>query len=243
MASRLEIVRFLDDLTRKDEFKDYTNNGLQVEGCEEVNKIGFAVDACLQTFEELQDCQMIVCHHGMWWPAMERCAGTEHARLKFLLDRDINVYGSHLPLDAHPQYGNNVQVLKALGFEPADKFGDIGWYANTDMTRDALVERINALFPDKVRYLAFGQEKITRVAVCSGGGGSEHMIKSMEHGADFYITGEAHHDIYHKARERKMNVCLAGHYNTEIFGVQALMPVLEETFGVETRFAEIPTGF
>lgn len=245
MARTFEIVRYLDDLLRIKEFKDHTANGLQVEGSPEVSRVGFAVDACLWAFEALEDCQMIVVHHGLWWPSVDRLAGADHRRVRALLKGDVNLYVSHLPLDRHPQVGNNAQLLQRLELTADEEFGDVGWLGEypAGVPRDEFVGRVRALLGDGVRVLPFGRERVARIAVCSGGGGLSFMNKAVAMGADLYLTGEASHPIYHAAREAGMNVVLGGHYATETWGVRALMPLLEEGFGVETRFADHPTGF
>lgn len=245
-APAFEIVRYLDDLLRKSEFKDYTANGLQVEGTEEVSRVGFAVDACLATFEALADCEMIVVHHGLWWPSMDRLAGADRRRIAALLSRDVNLYVSHLPLDRHPQVGNNAQILRGLGLECDEAFGDVGWLGEyaAPVPFEDFVARVEAFLGSSVlRALPFGAPAVSRIAVCSGGGGLSYLDKAVGLGADVYLTGEASHPTYHAAREHGMNVILGGHYATETWGVKALMPYLQETFGVETRFADHPTGF
>lgn len=244
-AAAFEIVRYLDDLLRLREFQDHTHNGLQVEGASEVSRIGFAVDACAATFEALQDCGMIVVHHGLWWPSVDRVVGGDRKRLALLMGADINLYAAHLPLDRHPQVGNNACLLRGLGLEPAEDFGEVGWLGEfaEPLPRADFVARVEELLGGPVRTLDFGAGQVARVAVCSGGGSVSYLRKAVELGADVYLTGEASHPIYHAAREAGMNVVLGGHYATETWGVQALRPLLEEAFGVETRFADHPTGF
>ena len=244
-AATFEVVRYLDDLLRKAEFQDFTANGLQVEGAGEISRVGMAVDACMATFEALQDCQMIVVHHGLWWPSVDRMVGPDRRRLAFLLERDINLYVSHLPLDRHPQLGNNACLLKGLGLEPSQEFAEVGWMGEAPEPLDLveLVTRLEGFLEGPVRTLAFGSRRVSRIAVCSGSGSVSHLNKARESGADVYLTGEASHPIYHAACEARMNVLLGGHYATETWGVRALMPRLEEAFGLETRFADHPTGF
>lgn len=245
-AAAFEIVRYLDDLLRRSEFKDFTYNGLQVEGAPEVTRVGLAVDACAETFEALADCQMIVVHHGLWWPSVERVAGPDRRRLAALLARQVNLYVSHLPLDRHPQVGNNARILRGLGLACDEPFGDVGWlgeYPEPIPYADFVARAESFLGGPLLRSLPFGRAEVSRIAVCSGGGSLSYLDKALALGADVYFTGEAPHPIYHAAREAGMNVALGGHYATETWGVKALGPLLEETFGVETRFADHPTGF
>lgn len=244
-VATFEVVRYLDDLLRKNEFKDFTHNGLQVEGSPEISKVGVAVDACMATFEELADCGMILVHHGLWWPSVDRITAADRRRLAFLLGREINLYVSHLPLDRHPQVGNNACLLRGLGLEPLREFGEVGWIGepSSPIPREVLIDKARSLLGGSVRSLDFGPSGISSVAVCSGSGGVADMLRARDLGADAYLTGEASHPIYHAAREAGMNVILGGHYATETLGVQALCPLLEEAFGVVTRFAAHPTGF
>lgn len=244
MAKTGEIVRYLNDLLRLAEFKDYTHNGLQVEGCPEVEHIGFAVDACAETFEQLQDCQMIVVHHGLWWPAVECVTNEEYRRLKALLRRDINLYVAHLPLDRHPQVGNNAQILQKLGLEISGAFGEAGWYAElpTPVSADSLAAKFSQVVGRPAKTWLFGPSEVQRVAVCTGNGGQKMVRLAREMAMDMYLTGESGHTLYHLAKELEVNVAFGGHYGTEVFGVQALRPYLEEAFGVTTRFVDIPTG-
>ncbi|MGI5842744.1 MAG: Nif3-like dinuclear metal center hexameric protein [Candidatus Xenobium sp.] len=244
-VATFEVVRYLDDLLRKDEFKDFTHNGLQVEGAPEISKVGVAVDACMATFEDLADCGMILVHHGLWWPSVDRITAADRRRLAFLLGREINLYVSHLPMDRHPQLGNNAVLLRGLGLEPAREFGEVGWVGefDTPVPREDLLLKVQTLLEGPVRTLDFGSPEISSLAVCSGSGGVDYMLKACDLGADAYLTGEASHAIYHAAREAGMNVLLGGHYATETWGVKALCPLLQEAFGLETRFAAQPTGF
>ncbi|MDO5295773.1 MAG: Nif3-like dinuclear metal center hexameric protein [bacterium] len=244
MAIRGEIVRYLNDLLRCSEFKDYTSNGLQIEGAEEVQKIGFAVDPCLQVFEELADCQMIVTHHGLWWPSTDRLVGWQKHRINALMSRNISLYAAHLPLDRHPQVGNNAQILQKMGYEISGDFGEVGWYAELSdaVTAQSLIDKFSRVIGAEVKSWLFGETMIQRFGVSSGGGGLKELEKAREKCLDLYFTGESSHSMYHAAREMGANVAFGGHYRTEVFGVQALMPLLEENFGVKTRFLDCPTG-
>lgn len=244
-ASRDELVAFLDRLLAVEEVPDpYCPNGLQVEGTPDVHTVGFAVDACLQTFEALSDCQLILTHHGLFWPSLRSVTGPARRSLGFLLERDINLYAVHLPLDVHPTYGNNVQLLQRLGWKPTLRFDQVGWVGEgRQLTPQALQRELEALLAGSVRLLPFGRPEVQRLAVSSGGASLGLLHAAHQAGADLLLTGEASHPMYHAARELGMNVILAGHYQTETWGVQALSSVLEERFGVATRFVDFPTGF
>jgi dinuclear metal center YbgI/SA1388 family protein len=245
MVKRDKIVGFLDHVLKLDEVDDpYCPNGLQVEGTDVVQKIGFAVDACMQTFEALSDCQMIITHHGLFWPSIKRVKGPMRKSLGFLLEHNINLYPVHLPLDVHAEYGNNVQLIRALGWQSEERFDAVGWTAvGQTTTRDEVVAKLESTLGSKVRLLPFGEDAVNRLAVSSGGGSIGLLHSSKRAGADLLITGEATHPIYHAAKELGINLVLAGHYATETWGVKSLMPLLEREFGVETRFVDFPTEF
>ncbi|MBQ7502821.1 Nif3-like dinuclear metal center hexameric protein [bacterium] len=243
-AARFEVVKYLNDLLRIKEFEDFTLNGLEVEGTEEIAKVGFAVDACIDSFEALKDCQMICVHHGFIWKSLASVTDINRRRIKFLLDRDINLYVCHLPLDRHPQVGNNAQILKKLGWEATGEFDKYGWLCDLEepVSKEEAFRRLNELFPNPRQLFPYGSDTIRRIGVCSGGGGGSYFTKAMENGLDLYITGETDYRMYHESKERGMNVACVGHYNSETFGVLALKEYIEKQFGLETAFADVPTG-
>ena len=245
MASRDDIVDFLDQVLEVGEVKDpYCPNGLQVEGCEEVERVGFAVDACQQSFEALGDCQMIITHHGLFWPSIKSVKGPIRKSLGFLIENNINPYPVHLPLDVHAEYGNNVQLIRALGWHPEERFDQVGWTAEgKTTTREELAVELEHILGSKVRLLPFGEAEVSRLAVSSGGGSIGLLHSALNAGADLLITGEASHPIYHAAKELGINLVLAGHYATETWGVRSLMPLLEREFQVTTKFVDFPTHF
>lgn len=245
MALRDDIVHFLDQVLEVETVKDpYCPNGLQVEGAEEVHKIGFAVDACQQTFEALSDCQMIITHHGLFWPSIKSIKGPMRTSLGLLFKNNINLYPVHLPLDVHAEYGNNVRLIRALGWHEEERFDLVGWTATGDSsTPEAIAKKLEDLTGSRARLLAFGSEKVERIAVSSGGGSIGLLHSALQAEADLVITGEASHPIYHAAKELGLNLVLAGHYATETWGVKALMPLLAREFSVETKFVDFPTEF
>lgn len=245
MAKRDDIVRFLDQVLEVKEVKDpYCPNGFQVEGTDEIHKIGFAVDACVESFEALSDCQMIITHHGLFWPSVKRITGGLRRSLGILFQHNINLYPVHLPLDVHAEYGNNVQLIRALSWQIEERFDQVGWTATcTEQSPSDVRQALNKLLDSEVRLLEFGTNTISKVAVSSGGGSIGLMHSAVAAGADLLITGEASHPIYHAAKEMGLNLILAGHYATETWGVKSLMPLLQREFSVETTYVDIPTGF
>ncbi|HDG64274.1 MAG TPA: Nif3-like dinuclear metal center hexameric protein [Thermococcus sp.] len=251
MVNRDEIVNFLDEYLNVLAFPDKSRNGLQVEGKEEVEKIAFAVDACMDTFIKARafGADMLIVHHGLIWGGIEYVRGLVQKRLKFLLENELNLYAAHLPLDLHPEVGNNSQLLKLLELEPREPFGsynglNIGYISEFDepkplpLVAQILVEKLKT---DYVKAYEFGVEEIRRVGVVSGRGGFA-IPEAIEKGVNLFITGEFLHDDYHTAKEGRLSVIAAGHYASETLGVKALMPILREKFGVKTVFIDNPTG-
>ena len=243
MARLSDIVQFLDtQLNHSGVPEPYGSNGLQVEASEEVDKVGFAVDACEQSFEALADCQLVLVHHGLFWPKIGRIQGAMARQIRKLFAQGTSLYASHLPLDVHPEWGNNAQILRKLGLTRGDIFAPVGYLAECRQSLDNFVRHVEDTIGPS-RLLAFGPAQLERVAVSSGQASVGMVDQAVAAGAQVLLTGEAGHPIFHAARQAHLNILLAGHYQTEVWGVRALMPVLEEQFGVRTRFVDIPTGF
>ena len=251
MAELYEIVRFLDDYLNVKEWEDKSRNGLQVEGKSEVNKVAFAVDACMESCVRAKSlgADLLIVHHGLIWGGIEYVRGLVQKRLKFLLENELSLYAAHLPLDAHPEVGNNVQLLKLLDLEPKEPFGYyhgvpigyIGYFEEPKplpLVAQILVEKLKT---DYVRAYEFGKQEIESVGVVSGGA-SFATTEAVEKGLDLFITGEFEHEAYHVAKEGNLNIISAGHYASETLGVKALMPLIREKFEVKTVFIDIPTG-
>jgi dinuclear metal center YbgI/SA1388 family protein len=242
-----EVCIFLDEYLNIVEYQDVSNNGLQVEGKREVSKIAFAVDACMESFRAAKKsgADMLVVHHGMIWGGIDYVRGMIKRRIEYLLKNGISLYAAHLPLDAHPEVGNNAIILRKIGLDPEKKFGDykgvkIGYSAK--LNRPAEIGEVVDRFSNFERkLLSFGNEKIRSVAAVSGRGGFA-VKEAIECRIDLLITGEAEHEIYHIAREGNINVLFLGHYASECFGVNALKEVVEDKTGLEAEFIDIPTG-
>ncbi|ADB58093.1 Nif3-like dinuclear metal center hexameric protein [Archaeoglobus profundus] len=245
-----EIVEFLDDFLKVKEWQDKSNNGLQIEGKEDVNKVAFAVDACMDVFRKAKEigADIIVVHHGLIWGGIDYVKGVVKRRLEFLLKNDISLYAAHLPLDAHPSVGNNAQILKALDLEPTESFGvyqgkEIGYIGVYDESKplDYVLEMVREKINPSLTVLNFGDKDVRRVGVVSGRG-SFALSEAVERNVDLFITGEQDHSTYHLAKESGINVVFAGHYATETFGVKALMRVVGGEFEVDVEFIDVPTG-
>ena len=252
MAKLKDIVDYLDGELDIRSFEDSSNNGLQVETKKPIKKIGFAVDGCLEVFEKAKEkaCDLIIVHHGISWnDSLKRITNMNYDRLSYLIKNDIGLYGCHLPLDAHSKYGNNITIGKLLGLKKLKKFGDyhsipIGY--GGELEKRLTIDKFAKLVEDKldtiIRIIGHGKDEIKRVAIVSGGGSSS-LNEAIRNDYDVLIVGEAPHHTYHETKEGSINLVLAGHYNTEVFGVKALMPVLEKKFKVKTEFIDVPTGF
>jgi dinuclear metal center YbgI/SA1388 family protein len=231
---------------------DPSVNGLQV-GPEDgtVDRAAFAVDGVLATFEAAAGAgaDVVVVHHGISWGGIDRVTGKEYDRVRALVENDLALYAAHLPLDAHPEYGNAARLCEHLALDVVEPFGREGpahvgqrARATDPYTVEELRDRLSALDTGgrPVQVLDFGPERVEDVAVVTGSG-TDFMDEARENGVDALVTGEGKQPAYHEAGEAGINVFLAGHYATETFGVRALQELVEE-WGIETTFVDHPTG-
>lgn len=250
MVNRDEVVGFLDEYLQISAFPDKSSNGLQVEGKEEVRRIAFAVDTTLKTIERAVKgrADMLVVHHGMIWGGIDYVTGVHYKRLKALIGGGLNLYAAHLPLDAHPEVGNNVELLRILGLEPKGPFGeykslDIGFWGEFEEPQP--IEKVAQITAEgldaTVRTYDFGKGEIKTVGAISGAGAFA-LEEAHRRGIDLLVTGEFGHADYLTAVDLPQSVLVAGHYKTETLGVKALMPLLREKFGVDVFFIDEPTG-
>ena len=246
MTTAKKITEFLNEELDINVIEDSSCNGLQVENEGEITKIGFAVDACLESFEKATQsgCQMLIVHHGMIWDGLKSIRRDTYKRIKHLINNNLALYAMHLPLDMHNKYGNNVELAKILNLENIKAFGyhnkkAIGFMGETSTTLEDIKNKLKEKGM-KTDSLDFGPNEIKKVAVVSGGG-SKESYQAIAVGVDLYITGEPVHYLYHLAKENKINIIFGGHYETEVWGVKALMPLLKEKFNVEVEFIDVPT--
>jgi dinuclear metal center YbgI/SA1388 family protein len=247
---REELVNYLNDYLCVDEIKDYGPQGLQVAAdCAEITRVALAVDTAPAVIEAAADwkAEMLLVHHGILWREVEPIAGPLGQRVRLLLHHGINLYAAHLPLDAHPQVGNNAVLAQMLGIEIAAwwceptnvPIGVVG-SAPAGMTLEELVRRLEAELNTQARVLAHGPQQIDTVAIISGFGADEAgAAKAL--GADTFVTGETSHSHYWAAADLGMNIIYAGHYATETVGVQALGRHLAQAFELEIKFLDFPT--
>ena len=248
--NRYELVSFLDEYLNISAFPDKSSNGLQVEGKEEVGRIAFAVDTTLKTIERAAKgkADMLIVHHGMIWGGLGYITGMHYRRLKALIENELNLYAAHLPLDAHPEVGNNIQLLRLLGLEPKEPFGEykglsIGFIGEFEKSEP--IEKIAQLMAERldatVRTYEFGKRNIKTVGAISGAG-TFALEEAYRKGVNLLITGEFTHTDYLTALDLGMSVAVAGHYKTETLGIKALMEILKEKFGLDVFFIDEPTG-
>ena len=246
---RDELVAYLNKRLNLNGFAgDVSNNGLQVAGAEEVTRIIVGVDGCMALFRQAaaEGANFIIVHHGISWGSEpRRFTGITAERLKFLFQHNISLYACHLPLDAHPELGNNARLCDKAGITdrvPCCNYhglniGVAGNFAEPLTLKD-LAEKMggaHALVGDPDRLLR-------SAAVVSGGGGNDALDDAVARKADVLITGELGHEMYHSALENDIPVLALGHYASETHGVRAVLQDLQENFALPGSFADIPTG-
>jgi len=215
------LTSWLDDFLKVAEVSDLSLNGLQVEGRREVNKVGAAVDASLKTFEDAasQGVDFLIVHHGLFWGKPEPVVGPLAKRLSLLLSQGINLYAAHLPLDLHPEVGNNAVIAKHLGLVETEPFADIGVKGKfpTATRLHDVADLLGQLTGMQTLVHQGGSDLVKTVAVVSGAG-SSYIPQAAKEGLDLLITGEPKHQHFHLPFEWGINVIYAGHYDTEVSG-------------------------
>jgi len=246
MPTLEELVAYCDKRVRRREIADFPNalNGLQVANSGRVAKIGAAVDAGAVPFKlaAAAGVQFLIVHHGIFWDGVQPLTGARRTRLKILFDADCALYSSHLPLDAHPQIGNNALIARALGLRVSDW---ITRYQNTPITalvakpptRAKLRARLEKLFPRGIVALEFGPEQPRKLAILSGSSSSV-LAQFPDEGVDTLVTGELKQSAFNFAQEAGMNLYICGHYATEVFGVRALAEECAARFGLPWEFLD-----
>jgi dinuclear metal center YbgI/SA1388 family protein len=249
VAARDELLGFLDDLLEPGAFADYGPNGLQVPGAVEVDTVVTGVSAHRELFERAAaaGAQLVLCHHGIIWDAHPRAiTPAMKARLRLLFDADISLAAYHLPLDAHPEVGNNALICAALGLERAEPFAShrdrpIGFVGRSveGVPIAELRARCAAAFDRDPFVWDAGPELVHSVGIVSGGGASS-LAEAVALGLDAFLTGEPSEYAMADAREAGIHFIGGGHYATETFGVRRLGELLVERFGVDHRFEAVP---
>jgi dinuclear metal center YbgI/SA1388 family protein len=249
MAQRNEIIAYLDDLLEIEQFPDYGPNGLQVPGAPEVSRVVTGVSAQRELFEQAAaaGAELVLCHHGLFWDFHSRAIGPAmKERLRILFDADISLAGYHLPLDAHPEVGNNALICAALGLERAEPFGEYKGRSIGFVGRSAegvpfaeLRGRCAAAFEQDPFVWEYGPKVVHSVAIVSGGAPGD-LPDAIAAGMDAFLTGETAEHVMADARENGVHFIAGGHYATERFGIRRLGELVAERFGVDHQFVEIP---
>ena len=249
MAGRDEIVSFCDELLDVTSFEDYGPNGLQVPGSDDVSVVATGVSANLATLRGAADAraELILTHHGLFWEFLPRALSPQMAaRLRLLLEREISLAAYHLPLDAHPQIGNNALLCRELGFEPAEQFGEargrpIGFVGRsadgigTADLRAVLAER----FGREPLVQGAGPDVVRSIGIVTGAGAGT-IGDAVRLGLDALVTGEPAEHAMADAAEGGLHFIAAGHYATETLGVRRLGELVAERFGVRHEFVDVP---
>lgn len=249
MASRTEIVRYLDAYLDVPRTPDYGPQGLQVEGKEEVRRVATAVSASLALFERAiaWGADLILVHHGLFWENTPRVVtGPLGRRLALLLAHEVNLAAYHLCLDRHPEIGNNVLALRGLGCEALEPFGEhrgvtIGYRGTLPggLPLAELTARVREFFGREPLVFPYGPDPVHTLGVITGGAQRE-LTQAIAAGLDAYLTGEASEWVMHAAEEARITYFAAGHYATETTGIRALGDHVAQRFGVEARFFDLP---
>jgi dinuclear metal center YbgI/SA1388 family protein len=249
VAERDAIIAHLDELLETGAFDDYGPNGLQVPGAQEVSLVATGVSAHRELFERAAEsgAQLLLCHHGILWDSHPRALTPQlKARLAALFEADLSLAAYHLPLDAHPEVGNNALICEALGLERAEPFAEhrgrsIGFVGRSDegIPIDELLERCRAVFGRAPFAWDAGPELVRSLGVVSGGAASS-FAEAVALGLDAFLTGEPAEFAMADAREAEVHFIAAGHYATETLGIRRIGELVSERFGVDHRFVDVP---
>jgi dinuclear metal center YbgI/SA1388 family protein len=249
-AAARDIIEELDDILQPARFEDYGPNGLQVPGAAAIETVATGVSAHLELFElaAAEQAQLLVVHHGLFWgTGPGPIDGALKRRLEVLFAGDIGLAAYHLPLDAHPEFGNNALLARALGAERIEPFAlhhgePIGFIARLPvegMAAGELFARVGEITAREPLVFEAGPSRVRSVAIVSGAG-SDYLADAAAAGADALLTGEPAERVMAQARECGLHFIAAGHYATETFGVRRLGEYLAERFGVRHVFLDVP---
>jgi dinuclear metal center YbgI/SA1388 family protein len=230
---------------------DDSLNGIQVGNTgSDIRTIAFAVDACAETIRRADQAgaDLLFVHHGLFWGHPLRIEGSLLERIRMLIEADMALYGCHLPLDMHPELGNNAVLADAIGLVERKPFGvyhgvpiGVSGRLGEPLAIDALILKI---LPDLSRprlLIPPSKDIVSTVAIVSGGAAFE-AFQAFGGDIDLYITGEPSHSVYHQVVEEGLGFLAAGHYATEVWGVKALAAKVENDLGLKAMFIDVPTG-
>ena len=248
MVELKELCSYIDDFLQVGKFRDYCPNGLQVQGSTQIQNIVSGVTACQALIERAisVNADAILVHHGYFWKGEDPClVGMKAQRVRMLLEAGINLLAYHLPLDAHSEVGNNVQLAKHLGLTPEGTLEDghcppltMWGTLATPMTPESLQQHIAQKLHREPIWIDGGKKQIHKLAWCTGAA-QDYIHYAIEEGMDAFISGEISERTTHISREEKIHYFAAGHHATERYGVQALGEHLAKHFSLQHTFYEI----
>jgi dinuclear metal center YbgI/SA1388 family protein len=244
------ICSFLDEFLRIGEVQDYPNalNGLQLQNDGRVTRVGAAVDASEAVIEKaiFRQVDLLLVHHGLFWGGLTRVVGAQFRKLKRAVSANLAIYSAHLPLDLHPEVGNNIRLARALKLGAAEPFflhqgQHLGVAISAQIARDELIDRLREVLGRELWVCPSGTSEVRRVGILTGGAGGQ-IEKTGKKEIDNCITGEGPHYTFSLAEELGMNLIYGGHYATETFGVCALAERIASQFGLPWSFLDHPSG-
>ena len=242
----IELRAYLDALLDAQRLKDYCPNGLQVEGRPEVLRVlcGVTASQALLDRAVAGGHDAVFVHHGLFWKGEDgRVTGFRRQRLRSLLANDINLFAYHLPLDVHPELGNNAQLAKRMAWQGEGRFADqdLGWIgrpAQPGQPAQCIADALAASLGRPPLLVGDGQRTVQRVAWCTGGA-QGYFEQAILAGADLYVSGEISEQTVHLARESGVPYIAAGHHATERYGAQAIATHLVDALGLEAEFIDL----
>ncbi|MCD6318488.1 Nif3-like dinuclear metal center hexameric protein [Candidatus Aerophobetes bacterium] len=246
-----QLANYLNELLKIEEIKDKSLNGLVVNNKGKVDKVALAVDASLDSFKKAKQvgANFLIVHHGLWWAEPLPLCGSLYRRIKFLLEENIALYVAHLPLDMHPEFGNNAQAAKLLAWPVKKDFGKhngllIGKevFFNPPRGLEDLVKDLKDKLKTNPTVWDFGPKDVKRLGYVSGDA-LALLPQAVEAGLDVYVTGEPKHSYYWMAKEEKINVIFVGHYTSETLGVKAIGKHIKNKFNLKVEFLHLSTGY
>lgn len=248
-VKRVRLLAYLEDYLGAREGRDACPNGLQVEGRTTIRKIVCGVSACRDLFERAADlsADAVLVHHGILWEGAPReLTGVQYQRVKRLIESGLNLLAYHLPLDRHPEVGNNALAARSLGLDHLEPFGRLdglplgfkGQFA-TPLPVDRFVERCRQVFGQEPLIYRHGPDPLASAAIVSGAA-QRSFQDAIEEGLDLFLTGEVSEWVLHTAQESETHYVAAGHYATERLGIRALGEHLRDRFGLEVTFVDLP---
>ena len=245
MTKVADILRWADELLEISRFEDYGPNGLQVPGADDVETVATGVSANLELLERARDAGagIVLVHHGLFWEGAPRALTRPLAlRLRTLLEAEMALAAYHLPLDAHPEVGNNALIADGLGCKDGEPFAEVGVaarFSGDGVPAAELFERVRTLTGREPLVFDAGPERVRTIGIVSGGAAGA-LDDAVAAGLDAFLTGEPKEQVMGTAREAGVHFIGAGHYATETFGIRRLGELAAERFGLHHQFIDVP---